>query len=111
MEQQLNERSYTYQTDYSPSIERPESRGNLSQGGLNIENLASSQESTTSKGQRLALAIVSLVVLMFMTLIVTVFLTDGGHTISWPIVAMLGTLVGMLCITVIAVNVVFNWRH
>ena len=111
MEQHLNERGYAYQAEYTPSIEQSEQRVGLPQGSLNIERVSAPREPAASAGQRVALAIVSLVVLMFMTLIVTGFLTNGGRTISWPIVALLGTLVGMLCITVIAVNIVFNWRH
>jgi hypothetical protein len=58
--------------------------------------------------QRLTLAIVSLCLLVFATLGMTGFLTDGGDSITLPAIILLGIIVGFLCLATMAVNAFFN---
>jgi hypothetical protein len=64
-----------------------------------------------SAKQRLALAIVSLCVLLLMSLIAMGFLTNGGHVITLPVIGLLCIIIGLFCLTTMVVNTVFNKSH
>jgi hypothetical protein len=68
-------------------------------------------DKTPSAKQRLTLAIVSLCVLLLMSLAAMGFITNGGHTITFPGIVLLCIIIGLFCVTTALVNVVFVRGH
>jgi hypothetical protein len=64
-----------------------------------------------SAKQRLALAIVSLCVLLLMSLGAMGFITNGGHVITVTTIVLLCIIIGLFCLTTAFVNVVFARGH
>lgn len=65
-------------------------------------------EKLPSAKQRLTLAIVSLCLLLLASLGAMGFLTDGGHSITFPATILLCIIIALFCLTTIAVNAFFN---
>ena len=64
-----------------------------------------------SAKQRLALAIVSLCVLLFMSIGAMGFITNGGRSITVPAIVLLCIIIGLFCVTTALVNFVFARGH
>ena len=65
-------------------------------------------EKEPSAGQRLALAIVSLCLLLLTSLGAMGFLTDGGRSITFPVIVLLCIIIALFSLATIAVNAFFN---
>jgi ACR3 family arsenite efflux pump ArsB len=65
-------------------------------------------EKGPSAKQRFTLAIVSLCVLLFTSLVAIGFLTNGGHSITTPAIILLCIIIALFCFTTMAVNAFFN---
>jgi F0F1-type ATP synthase assembly protein I len=111
MSQQMHfeEEQHGYQGSYTPTLE--ENSGNYNQhfAEMPAQKLGatySGSEKGASAGQRLALAIVSMVVLFAGM----GFLSSGDETSIGMIAARLVGLI-VVCITAIIINIVFNWRR
>jgi hypothetical protein len=57
------------------------------------------------------LAIVSLSVLLLMSLGAMGFLTNGGHSVTLPVMVLLCIIIGLFCLTTIIVNHIFVSGH
>jgi hypothetical protein len=68
-------------------------------------------DKAASPRQRLLLAIISLVVLLLMSLGAIGFLTNGGHSITAPVIILLSIIVALFCLTTILVNAIFVRGH
>jgi hypothetical protein len=64
-----------------------------------------------SPKQRLTLAIASLFTLILLSVATLGFATNGGHTLTWPGLALGAILIGMFCVAIAIINVVFNLRR